>query len=170
VTIKNYQASKNKIINYFDENLAGRTVKPSDIFLESAKDLLDKMLNIQPEARPTAEDILKHKWFDGLTMTTAINIVRQALQAPFIKILSNAGVENWWEFTPSELVENKIYDAKNHKMVNAFEAGIIDPAKVVITAVKNAASVAGTILTTESVIFEKAEKNEAPANPMANMM
>jgi chaperonin GroEL len=95
--------------------------------------------------------------------------VRQAAQAPFIKILANAGVENWWEFTPSELVAGKIYDAKNHKMVNAFEAGIIDPAKVVITALKNAASVAGTILTTESVIFEKKEKDEKSLDPMAGM-
>jgi len=54
-------------------------------------------------------------------------------------------------------------------MVNAFEAGIIDPAKVVITALKNAASVAGTILTTESVIFEKKDKDEKSPDPMAGM-
>ena len=64
-----------------------------------------------------------------------------------------------------------MYDAKNHQMVDAFEAGIIDPAKVVITALKNATSVAGTILTTESVVFEKREKDEKSApDPMMGMM
>jgi len=112
---------------------------------------------------------LEHRAEHNTNVAIARDIVRIALQAPFIKILANAGIENWWEFTPSELVEGKIYDAKNHKMVNAFEAGIIDPAKVVITAVKNAASVAGTILTTESVIFEKKEKDEKSPDPMAGM-
>jgi chaperonin GroEL len=79
------------------------------------------------------------------------------MQAPFKKILSNAGVTNWWKFEPSE---GKIYDAKSHSMVDPIEAGIIDPTKVVVTALRNAASVAGTILTTESVIFEKSEKKE----------
>ena len=94
--------------------------------------------------------------------------MRQAVQAPFIKILANAGVENWWEHTPTGS-PNEVYDAKNHQKVDAFEAGIIDPAKVVITALKNAASVAGTILTTESVIFEKKEKDEKSPDPMAGM-
>ena len=54
-------------------------------------------------------------------------------------------------------------------MVDAFESGIIDPAKVVITALRNATSVAGTILTTESIVFEKKEKDEK-ADPMMGMM
>jgi chaperonin GroEL len=53
--------------------------------------------------------------------------------------------------------------------INIFYA-IIDPTKVVITALKNAASVAGTILTTESVVFEKKDKDEKPAmDPMMGM-
>jgi chaperonin GroEL len=79
--------------------------------------------------------------------------------------LSNAGIENWFENIPSA---GQVYDAKNHKMVDAFELGIIDPAKVVITALKNATSVAGTILTTESVVFEKKEKNDK-SDPMMDM-
>lgn len=95
----------------------------------------------------------------------ARDIVQKALQAPFKKILSNAGVEEWYYNIPSE---GQVYDAKNHKMVNGFESGIIDPAKVVITAVKNAASVAGTVLTTESIVFEKKDKDEK-SDPMAGM-
>lgn len=110
--------------------------------------------------------VLNHRKEDSNATAIARDIIRKALQSPFIKILSNAGIDNWWDYIPTK---DKIYDAKNHKMVNAFDAGIIDPAKVVITAVKNAVSVAGTILTTESVIFEKAEKDDKP-NPMMGMM
>ena len=97
----------------------------------------------------------------------ARDIVRRALQSPFKKILSNAGVEEWFNNIPSE---GKVYDAKNHVIVDAFESGIIDPAKVVITALKNATSVAGTILTTESVVFEKKDKDEKGQDPMMGMM
>jgi chaperonin GroEL len=112
---------------------------------------------------------LNHREENNANVSIARDIVRQAVQAPFIKILANAGVENWWEHTPTGS-PNEVYDAKNHEKVDAFEAGIIDPAKVVITALKNAASVAGTILTTESVIFEKKEKDEKSPDPMAGMM
>lgn len=97
----------------------------------------------------------------------AWSIVKSAISAPFKKILSNAGVEDWWLYTP---VEGQIYDAKNHKLVDGIEAGIIDPAKVVITALKNAASVAGTILTTESIVFQKKDKDESSQDPMSGMM
>jgi hypothetical protein len=112
---------------------------------------------------------LNHREESNTNVSIARDIVRQAVQAPFIKILANAGVENWWEYTPTGS-PNEVYDAKNHKTVDAFEAGIIDPAKVVITALKNAASVAGTILTTETVIFEKKEKDEKSPDPMTGMM
>ena len=110
---------------------------------------------------------LNHRGEHSTNVAIAKDIVRQALQAPFIKILSNAGVETWWEYAPTQ---DTIYDAKNHKMVNAVESGIIDPAKVVITALKNASSVAGTILTTESVVFEKKDKDEKGQDPMMGMM
>jgi chaperonin GroEL len=67
-------------------------------------------------------------------------------------------------------LKNATYDAKSGMVVDAFEFGLIDPAKVVITALKNAASVAGTILCTESVVFDKADKNDNANNPMAGMM
>lgn len=103
-----------------------------------------------------------------------LQIVSMACAAPFMKILENAGNDKWYavahEIHTSKL-KNATYDAKNGKVVDAFEAGIIDPAKVVITALKNAASVAGTILTTESVVFEKADKkaDDGGMNPMMGM-
>ena len=108
---------------------------------------------------------LNHRVETNSNVAIARDIVRKALQAPFKKILSNAGIENWFENIPGA---GQVYDAKNHKMVDAFESGIIDPAKVVITALKNATSVAGTILTTESVVFEKKEKNDK-SDPMMDM-
>jgi chaperonin GroEL len=99
---------------------------------------------------------------DTQSQIVAKRIVNQALTSPFIKILSNAGIEDWWNKIPKE---GNVYDAKNHKEVRAIESGIVDPTKVVITALKNASSVAGTILTTEAVVFEKSDKKEEPSVP-----
>lgn len=103
---------------------------------------------------------------ESANATIALDIVKKAAQAPFKKILSNAGIENWWEQVPGE---GQVYDAKSHQIVDAFESGIIDPAKVVITALRNAVSVAGTVLTTESVVFEKKDKDEKQQDPMMGM-
>ena len=100
---------------------------------------------------------IQHHAEESIHDAIAYGIVQKAIQSPFKKILENAGVQDWYTKLPNE---GDVYDAKNHKMVNALEAGIIDPAKVVITALRNAASVAGTILTTESVVFEKKDKEE----------
>ena len=110
---------------------------------------------------------LQHYAQDSVNDAIAQEIVQKAIQMPFRKILENAGIQDWYTKIPKE---GQVYDAKNHVIVDALEAGIIDPAKVVITALKNAASVAGTILTTESVVFEKKDKDEKPAmDPMMGM-
>ncbi len=147
----------------------------SDIEIKEKKDRVEDALyatkaaladGIVPGGGATLYRVaLNHRVESNNNVAIARDIVRAALQAPFKKILSNAGIENWYENIPAE---GKVYDAKNHKMVDAVESGIIDPAKVVITAVKNAASVAGTILTTESVVFEKKEKDEK-ADPMMGL-
>jgi chaperonin GroEL len=147
----------------------------SDIEIREKKDRVEDALfatkaaladGIVPGGGATLYKLSINQKEDGNTnVAIARDIVRKALQAPFIKILSNAGVETWWEYTPTE---TEIYDAKNHQMASAIESGIIDPAKVVITALKNATSVAGTILTTESVVFEKKDKDEK-ADPMMGM-
>jgi chaperonin GroEL len=141
----------------------------SDIEIKEKKDRVEDALFATKAA--LADGIVPgggatlYKVSTDLKGSTAKDIVRNALQAPFKKILSNAGVENWFENIPGE---GKVYDAKSHQTVDAFESGIIDPAKVVITALKNATSVAGTILTTESVVFEKKDKNDKP-DPMMDM-
>jgi chaperonin GroEL len=109
---------------------------------------------------------LQHYAQDSVNDAIAQEIVQKAIQMPFKKILENAGIQDWYNKIPKE---GQVYDAKNHVIVDALEAGIIDPAKVVITALRNAASVAGTILTTESVVFDKKEKDEKAADPMMGM-
>ena len=61
-------------------------------------------------------------------------------------------------------------DYKDLTIVDFKSLGIIDPKKVTRIALENAASIAGTILTTESVIYEKREDKEETPNPMAGMM
>lgn len=105
------------------------------------------------------------------------SIVSAACHEPFKKILSNAGIENWYEILHSiSQKEDQFttYDAKAGCVVNGLEAGLLDPTKVVTSAIKNASGVAGTILTVESVVLEKKsekEENSAHGIPgMENMM
>ena len=103
-------------------------------------------------------------------------IVKSAIQEPFLKILNNAGHEvNDVRFASYGLssADPNFWlglDYKNLEMVDFKELGIIDPKKVTRIALENAASIAGTILTTESVVYEKRIDKEEEANPMAGMM
>ena len=93
-------------------------------------------------------------------------ILKKALEAPSRLIINNAGLEE-------SVVVNKIkeskgsngFDARNEKYVDMLKAGIIDPTLVTRTAVQNAASIAGLLITTEATISEKPEP-PAPMPPM----
>ena len=101
---------------------------------------------------------------------SGIEIVKAALQYPLRQIADNAGVEGA-VIVGNVLKENKAnygYDAQNDKYVDMVKAGIIDPVKVVRTALMDAASVASLILTTEAAIVE-APKKDAPAGGMPDM-
>ena len=103
-------------------------------------------------------------------------IVKIAIQEPFNKILTNAGHDNNdISFNSFKLMSKRnIWSGlnyKNLKVIDFKEEGIIDPKKVTRIALENAASIAGTILTTESIVYEKRkEKEEEVPNPMAGMM
>lgn len=103
-------------------------------------------------------------------------IVKSAIQEPFLKILNNAGHEvNDVRFASYGLSSADpnfwlgLY-YKTLEMVDFKELGIIDPKKVTRIALENAASIAGTILTTESVVYEKRTDKEEEPNPMTGMM
>ena len=97
-------------------------------------------------------------------------IVRKACLAPFTKILTNAGyeeVDTWrWIDSINRLNPKTGYDLKAKELVDMIEVGIIDPTKVTRLALENAVSVAGTILITESIVYNKPEdkKSDQPVD------
>ena len=102
-----------------------------------------------------------------------IDIVRRALQAPLRQIAENAGADG--SIIVGKLLEQKDtnhgYDAQDGKFCNMIEAGIIDPVKVVRTALQDAASVAGLLVTTEAMVADLPDKKDdsAGAAAMAGM-
>jgi chaperonin GroEL len=99
------------------------------------------------------------------------DIVKKTCFAPFKTILSNCGIEDYYSILKNATeADSFTYDAKKQEIVDAFTAGLLDPTKVTRTALENAASVAGTILTTESVIFEKRDdKKKQEQDPNMGM-
>src|SRR5690348_14158298 len=90
-----------------------------------------------------------------------VNIVRRALEEPLRQIAGNAGVDG--SIVVAKVKEGKGsygYDAAKLEYTDLVKAGVIDPAKVVRTAIQNAASVSGLMLTTETLIAEKPKKEE----------
>lgn len=87
-------------------------------------------------------------------------IVFTACSAPFNQILTNAGedVNEWYNTLKN--TKNTVPDITNGKTVDAFKSGIIDPTKVVRSALENAAAAAVTLLMTECVIHEKVDKDK----------
>jgi chaperonin GroEL len=100
-----------------------------------------------------------------------IKIVEKALDSPLRQILTNSGIENYYEVI-SKIQNNKQwgfgYDAKTDKFTDLLKSGVIDPTYVTINALQNAASIAGTLLTTEAVIYNKEDKS--PKNSMSDLM
>ncbi|HJM49588.1 MAG TPA: chaperonin GroEL, partial [Alphaproteobacteria bacterium] len=97
-----------------------------------------------------------------------VDIVRRSLQAPLRQIVENAGFDG--AVVAGKLNEQtdtkRGFDAQGEKYVDMVKAGIIDPTKVVRTALQDAASVAGLLVTTEAMVAEVPEKKDAmPAMP-----
>jgi chaperonin GroEL len=106
---------------------------------------------------------------------TGVNILRRALEEPLRGIVSNSGMDGGvaMELVRRAQTEQKNpnigYDVIGEHYVDMLQAGIIDPAKVTRSAVENAASIAGMILTTEALISDKPEKPGVAGNGMAGM-
>ena len=99
---------------------------------------------------------------------TGVRIVLRALEEPVRQIAQNAGLEGSVVIDKIKNSRKTGYglDAYNEKYVDMIEAGIVDPAKVVKTALTNAASIAALVLTTESLVADAKEENP-PAMPAA---
>jgi len=93
---------------------------------------------------------------------TGVKIVRRALQEPLRRIAENAGVEGAVVVGEVEQLKgNKGFNAATGEFEDLAAAGIIDPTKVVRTALQNAASISGLLLTTDAAITELPEKKKA---------
>ena len=115
-------------------------------------------------------EALKDMKLDG-DMQYGINILMKSLEAPLKQITANAGYE------ASAIIEkvrthenpNHGFDALSETYTDMLEAGIIDPTKVVRTALQNSSSVAGLLLTTEGLVSDVPEEDKAPAMPPGGM-
>jgi chaperonin GroEL len=114
-----------------------------------------------------AQRALKSLKLDDSDEQIGVEIVRRALEEPIRMIVQNAGAEG-------SLVVEKVrgskddafgYNALTDTYENLVQAGVIDPTKVTRTALQNAASIAGLLLTTEALVVEKKEDKPAPAAP-----
>jgi len=94
-----------------------------------------------------------------------VQVVRKALESPLRYIATNAGVEGSIVLEKVKAEKGNVgYDAETNQYVDLVKAGIIDPTKVTRTALQNAASIAGLLITTECMVAEIKEK-EAPQMP-----
>jgi chaperonin GroEL len=105
---------------------------------------------------------------DNSDVQAGINIVLKALEAPVRQIAENSGVEG--SIVVGKIMDNKSetfgFDAQKEEYVDMVDAGIIDPAKVVRTALQDAASIAGLLVTTEAMVAESPKDASAgPAMP-----
>ena len=114
-----------------------------------------------------ASKVLDNHAGDDPDIRTGVNIVRRALQEPVRRIAENAGIDG-------AIVVGQVEDLKGNKGLNAVTgqiedlaaAGIIDPTKVVRTALQNAASIAGLLLTTDAAVTDAPEpKKSGPPMP-----
>ncbi|MGK7898516.1 MAG: chaperonin GroEL [Xenococcus sp. (in: cyanobacteria)] len=118
------------------------------------------LAHLTPDLETWATSNLKD---EGLTGAL---IVARALTSPLKRIAENAGQNG---AVIAERVKEKDfnvgYNAASNEFVDMFDAGIVDPAKVTRSALQNAASIAGMVLTTECIVVDKPEKEKAPAAP-----
>jgi len=147
----------------------------TEVEVKEKKDRVDDALNA---TRAAVEEgivpgggvaLLKaSKALDGLNgenddQNAGIQIVRRALQAPIRQIAENAGVEG--SIVVGKVLENSSptfgFNAQTEEYQDLVAAGVIDPAKVVRTALQDAASVAGLLITTEAAIVEAPKKSAA---------
>jgi chaperonin GroEL len=147
----------------------------TEVEVKEKKDRVDDALNATKAA--VEEGILPGGGAALLYATKALNglqglnedenagiaIVRKAIQSPLRQIVENAGVEA--SIVVGKLLEQRSntygYDAQKEEYVDLVEAGIVDPTKVVRTALQDAASVAGILITTEAMVADRPQKQAA---------
>jgi chaperonin GroEL len=101
---------------------------------------------------------------DDADVLTGVRIVKRALEEPLRRIAENAGMDGAVVVgRVEEMKNNKGFNAVNGQFVDLVAEGIIDPTKVVRTALQNAASIAGLLITTDAAVTDAPEPKKAPA-------
>ena len=155
----------------------------TEVEVKERKDRVDDALNA---TRAAVEEgivpgggtalLLATKALDKMKTTNedenaGIRIVRRALEAPIRQIAENAGVEG--SIVVSKVLgstkANHGFDAQNEKYLDMVAAGIVDPTKVVRTALQDASSIASLLITTEAMVADKPEPKGAAAPAMPDM-
>jgi chaperonin GroEL len=148
----------------------------TEVEVKEKKDRVDDALNatkaaVEEGIVPGGGTALLYatKALNGLTgdnddQTQGVAIVRKAIQAPIRQIVENSGTES--SMIVGKLLEQKSmtygWDAQGEKYADFIDAGIVDPTKVVRTALQNAASVASLLITTEAMVADRPKKDAAP--------
>jgi chaperonin GroEL len=118
-----------------------------------------------------AAKVLDKVAVDNPDQRFGVDIVRKAIEAPVRQIAENAGAEG--SIIVGKLREKSEFawgwNAQTNEFGDLYKQGVIDPAKVVRTALQDAASVAGLLVTTEAMVAEKPKKEAAPAMPAGGM-
>ena len=145
----------------------------SEVELKEKKDRLDDALSatraaieegILPgggiallNASANLTQTLSNSFLDNADFSAGVKILLEACEAPLSAILNNAGSS--FDVVKNTIVKendpNYGYDAKRAQYVNMIESGIIDPAKVTRSALENAVSIAGLMITTECTLIEE---------------
>jgi chaperonin GroEL len=152
----------------------------TEVEVKEKKDRVDDALNatkaaVEEGIVPGGGTALLYatKALQGLTgenedQTAGIAIIRKAIQSPLRQIVENSGVEA--SIVVGKLLEQKSatygWDAQNEKYVDFIDAGIVDPTKVVRTALQNAASIAALLITTEAMVADRPKRESGAGGGM----
>ncbi len=158
---------------------------PTEVEMREKKDRVDDALHATKAALQEgilpgggvalvhARGVLANKKYGNVDLDLGRDIVYKACTAPFLKILSNAGYENLEAFSIinrlASVESDYGYNLKTKVVSDLVEEGIIDPTKVTRLALENAVSVAGTILITESIVYNKPEEKKDQQQPDMGM-
>ena len=148
----------------------------SEVEVKEKKDRVDDALNatraaVEEGVLPgggvallRAIKALDHINVENADQKTGVDIVRKAIQTPARQIVDNSGADG--AVVVGKLIENSAYaygyNAQTGEYGDLVKLGIIDPTKVVRTAIQDAASVGGLLITTEAIISEQPKKDNSP--------
>ena len=151
----------------------------SEVEVKEKKDRVDDALNatraaVEEGVLPgggvallRAIKALDHINVENADQKTGVDIVRKAIQTPARQIVDNSGADG--AVVVGKLIENSLYaygyNAQTGEYGDLVKLGIIDPTKVVRTAIQDAASVAGLLITTEAIISEQPKKHSPGGMP-----